>query len=36
MKEIPILQCVERFKALYDKFSKDFEDGVKKAMIWRS
>jgi hypothetical protein len=31
MKEI--VQCVERFKALYDKFSKDFEDGVMKEMI---
>jgi hypothetical protein len=30
-----IVQCVERFKALYDKSSKDFKDGVKKEMIWR-
>jgi hypothetical protein len=36
MMEILIVQCVERFKALHDKFSKDFEDGVKKKMIWRS
>jgi hypothetical protein len=36
MKEILIVQCVERFKALYDKSSKDFEDGVKKEMIWSS
>jgi hypothetical protein len=33
MKEILIVQCVERFKALYDKSFKDFEDGVKKEMI---
>jgi hypothetical protein len=31
-----IVQCVERFKALYDNPSKDFEDGVKKEMIWSS
>jgi hypothetical protein len=36
MMEILIVLCVERFKALYDKYSKDFEDGVKKEMIWRS
>jgi hypothetical protein len=37
MKEILIVQCVvERFKALHDKSSKDFEVGVKKEMIWRS
>jgi hypothetical protein len=34
MKKILIVQCVERFKALYDKSSKDFEDGVTKEMIW--
>jgi hypothetical protein len=36
MKEILIVQCIERFKALYDNSSKDFEDGVKKEMIWSS
>jgi hypothetical protein len=32
MKEI--VQCVEKFKALYDKFSKDFEDRVMNEMMW--
>jgi hypothetical protein len=36
MKEILIVQCVKRFKPLYDKSSKDFEDSVKKEMIWSS
>jgi hypothetical protein len=36
MKEILIVQCVERFKSVYDKSSKDFEDGVTKEMIWSS
>jgi hypothetical protein len=33
MKEILIIQCVGRFKVLYDKSSKGFEDGVTKEMI---
>jgi hypothetical protein len=33
MKEVLIVQCVERFKALYDKCSKDFEAGMTKEMI---
>jgi hypothetical protein len=36
MKEILIVQYVKRFKPLYDKSSKDFEDSVKKEMIWSS
>jgi hypothetical protein len=36
MKKTLIVQCVERLKALYDKSSKDFEDGVTKEMIWSS
>jgi K+-transporting ATPase A subunit len=36
MKEILIVQCVKRFKPLYDKSSKDFEVCVKKEMIWSS